>query len=145
LNTRTLAARWALGLLALGLSVMGLGTAAGSQGWQVWWALAADPVVQQIVWDIRLPRSLGAWLGGALLGLAGAVAQGLFRNPLADPYLLGSASGASLGVGVYWSLFGTSAGAMGAWLGLGLTGAAFVGAVLAVGAQVSLPVSEWVS
>jgi iron complex transport system permease protein len=91
-----------------------------------------DPVAQQIVWDIRLPRSLGAWLGGALLGLAGAVAQGLFRNPLADPYLLGSASGASLGVGLYMSLFGGSAWAMSAWLGLGLTGAAFVGAVLAV-------------
>ena len=132
MNTRTLAARWALGLLALGLSVVGLGTAAGSQGWQAWWALAADPVAQQIVWDIRLPRSLGAWLGGALLGLAGAVAQGLFRNPLADPYLLGSASGASLGVGVYLSLFGGSAWATSAWLGLGLTGAAFVGAVLAV-------------
>ena len=92
----------------------------------------ADPVAQQIVWDIRLPRSLGAWLGGALLGLAGAVAQGLFRNPLADPYLLGSASGASLGVGLYLSLFGGSAWATSAWLGLGLTGAAFVGAVLAV-------------
>ena len=92
----------------------------------------ADPVAHQIVWDIRLPRSLGAWLGGALLGLAGAVAQGLFRNPLADPYLLGSASGASLGVGVYLSLFGGSAWTMSAWLGLGLTGAAFVGAVLAV-------------
>ena len=67
-----------------------------------------------------------------MLGLAGAVAQGLFRNPLADPYLLGSASGASLGVGVYLSFFGGSAWAMTAWLGLGLTGAAFVGAVLAV-------------
>ena len=51
-----------------------------------------------ILWDIRLPRTLGAWLAGALLGLAGAVAQGLFRNPLADPYLLGSATGAAFGV-----------------------------------------------
>jgi len=94
-------------------------------------------VSRQIVWDIRLPRSLGAWLGGALLGLAGAVAQGLFRNPLADPYLLGSASGASLGVSVYLSLWGTGtsvgAWAMSGWTGLGLTGAAFVGALLAVG------------
>jgi iron complex transport system permease protein len=112
--------------------VVVLGTAAGSQGWQAWWSAGADAVSRQIVWDIRLPRSLGAWLGGALLGLAGAVAQGLFRNPLADPYLLGSASGASLGVGVYLSLWGGSAWAMTAWLGLGLTGAAFVGAVLAV-------------
>ena len=39
----------------------------------------------QILWDIRAPRTLGAFLAGALLGLAGAVAQGLFRNPLADP------------------------------------------------------------
>jgi iron complex transport system permease protein len=132
LNTRTLAARWGLGLLALGLTVVLLGTSAGSQGWQAWWVVTVDPVAQQIVWDIRLPRSLGAWLGGALLGLAGAVAQGLFRNPLADPYLLGSASGASLGVGVYLSLFGGSAWAASAWLILGLTGAAFVGAVLAV-------------
>ena len=122
----------ALGLYTLGWVVVLLGTSAGSQGWQAWWVATNDPVAQQIVWDIRLPRSLGAWLGGALLGLAGAVAQGLFRNPLADPYLLGSASGASLGVGVYLSLFGGSAWAMSAWLGLGLTGAAFVGAVLAV-------------
>lgn len=119
-------------LLVLGCAVVLLGAAAGSQGWQPGWWMTDDPVSQQIVWDIRLPRSMGAWLGGALLGLAGAVAQGLFRNPLADPYLLGSASGASLGVGAYLSLFGGSAWAMTWWMGLGLTGAAFVGAVLAV-------------
>jgi iron complex transport system permease protein len=67
-----------------------------------------DPVAWQIVWDIRLPRTLGAWLAGALLGLAGAVAQGLFRNPLADPFLLGSASGAALGVALALALFGVS-------------------------------------
>jgi iron complex transport system permease protein len=124
--------RWALGLLLVGAATMLLGTAAGSQGWQAWWSGPADEVSRQIVWDIRLPRSLCAWLGGALLGLAGAVAQGLFRNPLADPYLLGSASGASLGVGIYLSWFGGSAWAMTWWMGLGMTGAAFVGAVLAV-------------
>ncbi len=86
----------------------------------------------QIVWDIRLPRTLGAWLAGALLGLAGAVAQGLFRNPLADPYLLGSASGASLGVALALSLFGVSPASTQWVVRLGLTGAAFVGAVLAV-------------
>ena len=83
-------------------------------------------------WDIRLPRTLGAWLAGALLGLAGAVAQGLFRNPLADPYLLGSASGASLGVAVALVLFGGSPPATQWLVRLGLTGAAFVGAVVAV-------------
>ncbi len=123
---------WALVLLMLGGAGLVLGTAVGSQGWEVWCTAAQDPVMQQIVRDIRLPRSLGAWLGGALLGLAGAVAQGLFRNPLADPYLLGSASGASLGVSLYLSLFGGSILAT-AWLPrLGMTGAAFIGSVLAV-------------
>ena len=123
---------WALLLLVASAAGVALGTAVGSQGWEVWWTGAQDPVMKQIFWDIRLPRSLGAWLGGALLGLAGAIAQGLFRNPLADPYLLGSASGASLGVSVYLSLFGGSMLAT-AWLPrLGMTGAAFAGAVLAV-------------
>jgi len=127
-----LVALWALVLLAVGGMGVVLGTAVGSQGWEVWWSAAQDPVMQQILWDIRLPRSLGAWLGGALLGLAGAIAQGLFRNPLADPYLLGSASGASLGVSLYLSLFGGSILATSWWPRLGMTGAAFVGAVLAV-------------
>ena len=123
---------WALALLALGVAGLLLGTAVGSQGWEAWWRGPQDPVMQQIVHDIRLPRSLGAWLGGALLGLSGAVAQGLFRNPLADPYLLGSASGASLGVGLYLSLFGGSVMAAAWWPRLGMTGAAFMGALLAV-------------
>jgi iron complex transport system permease protein len=123
---------WTLALSCAGAAGVLLGTAVGSQGWEVWWRAGQDPVMQQIVQDIRLPRSLGAWLGGALLGLAGAIAQGLFRNPLADPYLLGSASGASLGVSLYLSLFGGSVLAS-AWLPrLGMTGAAFAGALLAV-------------
>jgi iron complex transport system permease protein len=60
------------------------------------------------------------------------VAQGLFRNPLADPYLLGSASGASLGVAVALLMFGGSAASARWVMRLGLTGAAFIGAVLAV-------------
>jgi iron complex transport system permease protein len=124
-------------LLSLALSVLGavgiaLGSAMGSTGWEPWWQAVQDLVSWQIVWDIRLPRSLGAWAGGALLGLAGALAQGLFRNPLADPYLLGSASGASLGVAIFLSLFGGSVMAVGWLVKVGMTGAAFVGAVLAV-------------
>ena len=124
--------RWALVLALLGLAVMALGLGVGSQGWE-WPALfGLDAVQHQIVWDIRWPRSLGAWLAGALLGLAGAVAQGLFRNPLADPYLLGSASGASLGVSLYLGTVGGSLLSSAWWPRLGMTGAAFVGAVLAV-------------
>ena len=68
-----------------------------------------------------------------MLGLAGAVAQGLFRNPLADPYLLGSATGAALGVAVLLVAIGISPVAASGWAAhLGLTGAAFAGAVLAV-------------
>lgn len=50
-----------------------------------------------IIWQIRLPRVLLAALVGASLALAGVAYQGLFRNPLADPYLLGVASGAGFG------------------------------------------------
>ena len=128
----TSTAPMSLVLLLVGLAGLLLGTAVGSQGWEAWWTAGQDPVMAQIVMDIRLPRSLGAWLGGALLGLAGAVAQGLFRNPLADPYLLGSASGASLGLSLCLSLFGGSVLAN-QWLPrLGMTAAAFLGAVLAV-------------
>jgi hypothetical protein len=84
-----------------------------------------------------VPRTLGAWLAGALLGLAGAVAQGLFRNPLADPYLLGSASGAAFGVSVLLVVLGLTPAA--GWLAqLGLTGAAFLGAMAAVAITLAL-------
>ena len=87
---------WALVLLwAVALTA---GLAAGSEGFE-WprWA-ASDAAARTIVLEIRLPRTLGAGLVGALLGLAGAIAQGLFRNPLADPYLLGTAAGSSVAV-----------------------------------------------
>lgn len=50
-----------------------------------------------IVWILRFPRVLLAFIEGAGLGVAGSVMQGLFRNPMADPYVLGVSSGASLG------------------------------------------------
>ena len=52
---------------------------------------------ESILWDIRLPRVVLGALVGAMLALAGASYQGVFRNPLADPYLLGVAAGAGLG------------------------------------------------
>jgi iron complex transport system permease protein len=58
---------------------------------------AGDPIVQDIVWQIRAPRALLALLIGAVLGLSGAALQGLLRNPLADPAVIGTSSSASLG------------------------------------------------
>jgi len=53
--------------------------------------------IETIILEIRLPRAILAGLVGAVLALAGATYQGLFRNPLADPYLIGVAQGAALG------------------------------------------------
>ena len=119
-------------LLVVTAALCAAGLAVGSLGWEPLWGGAGDASAA-ILWDIRLPRTLGAWLAGALLGLAGAVAQGLFRNPLADPYLLGSATGAALGVAVLLVVVGASPSAASGWgAPLGLTGAGFAGAVLAV-------------
>ncbi|MFM8920836.1 MAG: iron chelate uptake ABC transporter family permease subunit, partial [Limnohabitans sp.] len=116
---------WQLSLL---LSLMVLaGALLGSEGW----AVSSLQAEIALMTDIRLPRTLGACLAGALLGLAGAVAQGLFRNPLADPYLLGSASGASLGVALGMVML--SQLDVSPWLvRAGVTGMAFMGAWLAV-------------
>lgn len=122
----------AAALVAIAAGVLLLGAGIGSTGFESVRRASQDPVAWQIVWDIRLPRTLGAWAAGALLGLAGAVAQGLFRNPLADPFLLGSASGAALGVAVALALFGASPYATQWVVRVGLTGAAFAGAVAGV-------------
>jgi iron complex transport system permease protein len=137
----------AWGLLLLTAVLLAAGLAAGSEGWSLrdLAALLQSPDAALIVGEIRAPRTLGAWLVGALLGLAGAVAQGLFRNPLADPYLLGSASGASLGVVLVLAAVSLAAGqgqgqgqgmsmaTLDALQRVGLVGAAFAGALLGVG------------
>jgi len=56
-----------------------------------------SPTEEAILWQIRVPRVVLAALVGGMLALAGATYQGVFRNPLADPYLLGVAAGAGLG------------------------------------------------
>lgn len=127
---------WALALAALLAGAAGL--LAGSDGlsWPALRALFDDGSAALIVGQIRAPRTLGAWLTGALFGLAGAIAQGLFRNPLADPYLLGSAAGASLGVVAVLAaqtLAGVSAGLLlGTLTQVGLVAAAFAGALAGV-------------
>lgn len=120
--------RLGLALALLSLLLVALGLAVGSQGFALDWG---GEQAALIVGEIRAPRTLGAWLVGALLGLAGAVAQGLFRNPLADPYLLGAASGAALGVVATLALL--LAAAAPPWLAqTGQVVAAFAGAVVGV-------------
>jgi cobalamin transport system permease protein len=86
-----------------------------------------SPTEEAILWQIRVPRVVLAALVGAMLALAGATYQGVFRNPLADPYLLGVAAGAGLGATIAI-----------AYLPHGLRGqrvlpvAAFVGGAIAV-------------
>src|SRR6202034_3915970 len=81
---------------------------------------------QAIVWQLRMPRVVLAGLVGATLAAGGAAYQGIFRNPLADPYLLGVAAGAGLGATIEIVYGGDSS--------TFLPIVAFVGASLAVAA-----------
>lgn len=71
----------------------------GRAGWLFPWGHGGSDaeLTRLIFWELRIPRLLLALLAGAALGLAGAVLQGLTRNPLAEPGLLGVSSGAALG------------------------------------------------
>jgi iron complex transport system permease protein len=101
------------GLIALGVALVlgvGLGTVAISPADTLGilaerllginvdrtWSAATET----IVWDLRLPRVLTSMVVGAGLAVAGTTFQGLLRNPLADPYVLGTASGAALGAAI---------------------------------------------
>jgi iron complex transport system permease protein len=84
-------------------------------------------VSQQIVMDLRLPRVVLAALVGACLAAAGVLYQALFRNALADPYILGVSSGAGLGAALAFAITGTGALAL-----VAPPIAAFVGALLTI-------------
>lgn len=91
-------------------------------------AMLANLII--IVTDIRLPRTLLAWLIGAALAMSGAAMQGLFRNPLADPSIIGVTSGASLGASIAVVVIGSS---VEQWSGMSmLVIGAFIGGLLAV-------------
>jgi iron complex transport system permease protein len=88
-----------------------------------------DDTTDIIIWQVRMPLVIGAALVGGALGVAGTLFQGMFRNPLADPYLLGTSSGAALGAAIAFILpidtFANSFVSLTALL-------AFVGAMLTV-------------
>jgi len=93
-----------LGLAAILLIAIVVAACAG-HAWaspaDLWRALLGDEALRsRLLVEWRLPRVLAAAFVGALLGLGGTIYQGVFRNPLAEPYLLGSAGGAALGATV---------------------------------------------
>ena len=92
-------------LLGIALAVAIVLAASAGHDWasplDLWRAIEGDRSLRsRLLADWRIPRVLAAGLVGALLGLGGAIYQGVFRNPLAEPYLLGSAGGAALGATV---------------------------------------------
>ncbi|MGA0606941.1 FecCD family ABC transporter permease [Phenylobacterium sp. VNQ135] len=116
----------ALGAVAFAAAGLLLGETqlSGGQFAQAFADPASGPGV--VLWEIRLPRTAAALVVGAALGLAGAVMQGLLRNPLADPGVLGVSGGAGLGAALAISL------------GLAATPGAIEGAALAAALLVGL-------
>lgn len=115
--------RWwlpAAGVLLIGALALGVMIGpAGNWGAADW----------NIIWNVRMPRVVLAGVVGAMLSLAGASYQGVFRNPLVDPYLLGVAAGAGLGATI---VFAIGRSATSNWVVDPLPLAAFVGGLLAV-------------
>ena len=120
----TLAGLLCLLLLTLAVS---LGIGAAPVPWRAVLGGQAHEQAYALLWQIRLPRLLLSALVGAALATSGAAIQGLFRNPLADPGLIGISSGAALAVAMAIVLFGAGVGALGLY---GLSVAAFVGGVV---------------
>ena len=127
--------RW-LPELLMALLLLGLFVASASIGTTrltAWDMLAADPAIRTlagtVVLDIRLPRTVLAVLAGASLGLSGAALQGLLRNPLADPGVVGVSAVASLGavLAFYFGLWSVAAGGIAGGLAAALLLVALAG------------------
>lgn len=124
-----------LGILLFVLNLfVGSVTIPFSDLFNVFFGSESNPTVSTIVLDYRLPQAVTALFAGAALSVAGLLMQTLFRNPLADPSMLGISSGAGLGVAITILLTGILGGSalstMGIWSNLGVSLAAFVGATL---------------
>lgn len=98
--------------------------------------VALNPVLVNVVWDVRLPRILASAGAGAGLAVAGALFQAVLRNPLADPYTLGVSAGAAFGASLAIVLGLSFAGPV----TVGLM--AFIGALTALGTVLSLATSQ---
>ena len=102
-------------------------------------SLILDPegmgLKKEIILNIRLPRALAGALTGGALAVCGTVMQAVVRNHLADPYLAGVMSGASLGATLYLLLLGSS-------LAVGLAGSAFLGSLLSTALVFGISMSQ---
>ena len=125
-----------IGIVAVGLLLFVMNLCFGSVSIpmkEIWAAVFGgnDSTYRAIVMDYRLPQAITALLAGIGLSVSGLLMQTLFRNPLADPSLLGISSGSSLGVALV-VLLGTATGlsvsTLSLWSTFGVTIAAFVGA-----------------
>ncbi|WP_311706857.1 FecCD family ABC transporter permease [Streptomyces litchfieldiae] len=111
----------------LGTSDVSYGEIGRAVGGRMWLPVEPlPPLTDSLIWELRVPRVLLAALVGASLAVCGAVLQSVTRNALADPYLLGVASGASTGA-VTVLVLGVGADS------LGVTGGAFAGALASFG------------
>ena len=128
-----------IAILAVGIVLFVLNLRYGSVSipWNEFWdaLLHGDTsTYRAIILDYRLPQSITALLAGIGLSVSGLLMQTLFRNPLADPSILGISSGAGLGVALAvlltGSLSGMSLAHFGFWSTIGISAAAFVGAFL---------------
>jgi iron complex transport system permease protein len=97
-----IALAFAVGRFPVSLADLGRSLLASATGG----ASGLPPAAETVIWQIRGPRIVAAVLVGSALAVAGAAFQGLLRNPLVSPDILGASSGAALGavVGIYWSL-----------------------------------------
>ncbi|MBW3612574.1 MAG: iron chelate uptake ABC transporter family permease subunit [Chloroflexi bacterium] len=124
-----------LAAAALGTAGVGPAEAAGILAYRLFGigSVSWPSSSETILWELRLPRIVGGMVVGAGLACAGTVFQALLRNPLADPYIIGTAAGASFGAVSALLLPAILPLAIGAWLGIGLVQLfAFVGALTTV-------------
>ena len=88
-----------IALVVLAFASLAVGAVSVTGTWrQILHPLLDNSIEHQIIWDIRAPRVVAAILVGSILGIAGVIAQASTQNPLADPSIIGTSAGASLGV-----------------------------------------------
>ena len=86
-----------LSLMSAGSIILASASGSVALDWQQWLAAIQDSNSQhgELIWRLRLPRALAAWVVGSMLAMSGCLMQVLLRNPLADPYVLGVSGGAA--------------------------------------------------